>query len=486
MTRTVLLLFLLPLAVRAIFVPFLGIEYDEAAYAWTAAQLAHGAGWADLAPNDLFFYPPLLNYLSAGLVAAGVDRLIAVRLVTLLLASAIPPLLYLLVRRAGHGERPAVLAALLWVVQPTAFVFSVRGFVETPMLAFVLAAVLLLQLARDDGRASSAALAGLALAVAVWTKETALGVAPLFPLFLGRRWRAQAAWAAGFLLPVIPLALAGIGPGPQGLFFEVTNSLVRWDLVSLDTALQNLVRLHGLEPCGPGRISFTLGLVILGVLAAAVLAARKEILARRFLPAFSFAAVVVYLVFFTLFWKKFHYYLLPVYLFLVVFLAVLLARRMIWAWIYLGLLALLAAFGLEYALREPAHGDLAAALRAAELQLPGGTVLMPHARVADYLVERDGLNLRVLPSERTTCRLRDASCLRTADFLLGSSTDLLALASYVYCGTWPPPVAPCVDQARRELLGRVRLLGDWGDLKLFRVLPAAAADVRPRPAAVGD
>ncbi len=485
MKRTLLLLFLLPLAVRAVFVPFLGIEYDEAAYAWTAGQLAHGAGWADLAPRDLFFLPPLCNYLAAGLVALGIDRLIAVRLVTLLLASPIPPLLYLLMRRAGHGERPAVLAALLWAVLPGAFVFSVRGFVETPMLSFVLAAVLLLQRARDDGRPSTAAFAGIALAAAVWTKETALGFAPLFPLFLWRRWRSQAGWAAGFLVPVVPLAIAGAGPGPQGLLFEVTNPFVRWDLVSLDTALQNLLRIHGLDPSAPGRATFALGVAVLGLLAASVVAARGEILERRFLPAFGFAAALLYLVFFALFWKKLPYYLLTVYLFLVFFLAAYLARRMVGAWIYLGLLALLATFGLVQAVRLPAYDDLLAALRTAELQAPGGALLMPHARVADYLVEREGIRLRVVQADRTSCKMGDAGCLRSADFLLGRSADLAALVSLLYCGTWPPPPGPCVDQARRELLGRLRLLGTWGDLTLQRVLPAPTPYPRAQPAAAG-
>ncbi len=486
MKRTVLLLFLVPLAVRACFVPFLALEYDEAAYSWTAAQLARGARWADLAASDLFFFPPLFNYLAAGLVAAGVERLLAVRLVTLLLASAIPPLLYLIVRRAGQGERAAVVAGLLWAVQPTAFVFSVRGFVETPMLAFVLAAVLLLQLARDEGRPSVAALAGLALAAAVWTKETALGVAPLFPLFLGRRWRSQAAWAAGFLLPVVPLAIAGAGRGPQGLLFEITNPLVRWDLASLDTAVQNLVRLHGLDPCVPGRITFSLGLAVLGVLAASVYEARKELLARRFLPAFSFAAVVLYLVFFALFWKKFHYYLLSVYLFLVFFLAAFLARRMIRAWIYLGLLALLGTTVVAYALREPSWADLEAALRAAESQVPGGTLLLPHARVADYLVERDGVRLRIVQADAVHCRLLDAGCLQSADFLLGRSGQVASLLSLLYCGTWLPPPDGCLDHAFRDLAGRIRPLGVWGDFRLYRVLPASAQDARPGPADAGS
>ncbi|MCP4673927.1 MAG: hypothetical protein GY854_00075, partial [Deltaproteobacteria bacterium] len=85
-------LFLLPLVIRLCFVPFFEINYDEASYAETAHRMATQDRWLnDANTKDLFFFPPLFNYLAGLLCFMGLDRLLAVRILSVIFSSGISP-----------------------------------------------------------------------------------------------------------------------------------------------------------------------------------------------------------------------------------------------------------------------------------------------------------------------------------------------------------------------------------------------------------
>jgi len=101
-----LFLLLVPLLIKAALMPFMSLIYDEVAYSWTANRLVMHGGWIDIyGVRDLFFWPPLFNYLAAFPIAFGADRLYAVRIITLIISSLIPPLFYLLILHSGY-RRP--------------------------------------------------------------------------------------------------------------------------------------------------------------------------------------------------------------------------------------------------------------------------------------------------------------------------------------------------------------------------------------------
>jgi 4-amino-4-deoxy-L-arabinose transferase-like glycosyltransferase len=338
-SRALLLLIFLPLAIKAALMPLLAIIYDEAAYAWTANRLVMHGGWMDLyGVRDLFFWPPLFNYIAALPIALGIDRLYAVRIVTLIISSGIPPLFYLLVLRAGYGLRAAWLTALLWIVNPWVLRYSVVGHPDVPLLFFVLLAMMLLQRARDDGRVRTAILSAAALAASIWIKETAIGLAPLFPVFLWRRRTLLVAWSLAFTSLILPLLASSFLSTPYGLFFELNNPAVRWNTISLDNVFMNIIKIQGIEPLAEGRFRFTASLLVAVMLVMSVASAWKEIRRGEFLLRFASASLLIFVLFFAIFWKKCIWYAITTYAFLIPFLGVYLARFRRWAWVYLALL----------------------------------------------------------------------------------------------------------------------------------------------------
>jgi 4-amino-4-deoxy-L-arabinose transferase-like glycosyltransferase len=467
--RALLLLLLVPLSFRAALLPLLAVTYDEAAYSWTASRLfAHG-GWLDFyGVRDLFFWPPLFNYLAALPVALGIDRLYAVRIVTLIISSGIPPLLYLLVLRAGYGSRAAWLAALFWIVNPWVLRYSVVGEPDVPLLAFVLLAAVLLQRARDDGRVRTAVLSAAALAASIWLKETAIGLAPLFPLLLWRRRTLLLAWILAFLAFLLPVLAPSFLSTPYGLFFELNNPLVRWNGIRLDNVLIGIIRIQGLEPLADARLQFAASLMVAVTLVVSVASAWTAIRRGDFLLRFSAASLLVFIAFFAVFWKKYTWYAITPYAFLVPFLGVYLSRFRRWAWIYLALLILPSAIAVVQFTNRHGEAALLAALRAAESERRDASVVVMPPRLAELLVERSGLAVRVAPVPYgKACEKRPEDCLLDDDYLLGRDRDIRTMLTALFCGK-PNPPGDC-GRVAGSFLVPARLVGVWEDQWLYRV-----------------
>jgi 4-amino-4-deoxy-L-arabinose transferase-like glycosyltransferase len=194
------------------------ISYDEAAYAATAQRLATAGGWRALyGSDDLFFFPPLFNYLSAGLIMLGVERLAAVRTLSVLAGTGVNTIFFLLMRR-HVGDRAAWIAFAWILFMPVKAAYSAVGQVELPMLCAVLAAA---YVGFSDGDERWRAIgAAVLLATGVWIKETALGFIPLFLFVWLWRGERRIALRAGLFLPLflVPLFAQSFLPHSYDLF----------------------------------------------------------------------------------------------------------------------------------------------------------------------------------------------------------------------------------------------------------------------------
>jgi 4-amino-4-deoxy-L-arabinose transferase-like glycosyltransferase len=196
------------LALLRRFPPFL----DESLYASWALRVHDSVNdrFVALAYGKL----PLLSWLGAGLIFAGVEPLDAVRVVSITAGLASMVVAGLLAARLG-GRSAGLAAATLYAVLPLAFVHDVIGIME-PLVAALLAVSLYLQVRLAERPTwATAFLLGLAMAGGLLTKETGGLALVLLPVsLLVFDWRAEGrgrrllAWLGCALSAV---AIAGLG-----------------------------------------------------------------------------------------------------------------------------------------------------------------------------------------------------------------------------------------------------------------------------------
>lgn len=165
------------LALLRRFPPFL----DESLYATWALRVHDSVNdrFVALAYGKL----PLLSWLGAGLVFAGVEPLDAVRLVSIGAGALSLVVVGLLAAQLG-GKAEAVAAAAVYLVLPFAFVHDVIGVMEPLVTALlVLALYLQIRLAQQP-RWTTAFLLGLTMGAGVLTKETGKVALVLLPASL--------------------------------------------------------------------------------------------------------------------------------------------------------------------------------------------------------------------------------------------------------------------------------------------------------------
>lgn len=148
-------------------------QYLDAARCWAA----HGP----CLPHDHWTTRwPLIAPTGGALALLGDSRTV-VELVALLFALAAVVLLGLVVRRIAN-PRAALLAVLLFVTTPIVQQRMLKPNVDMPELLFLLGALYAWLVASSDGKRRWAAIAGLCLALAFATRETALVYLPCFGL----------------------------------------------------------------------------------------------------------------------------------------------------------------------------------------------------------------------------------------------------------------------------------------------------------------
>lgn len=476
MKRTALILFFATLILRALCIPFMHITYDEAAYSWTARDLALNGGWLDLyGRDDLFFFPPLFNYIAAIFIKIGLDRLYAVRLVTVLFSSAIPPLMYLLAVRSGLTGREGLIAAVLWIILPWGWYLSVAGMVETPWIACLLAAAYFLQNAVERGSRRDAILSAIAFAAALWIKETALGALPLFIFALRKDRPLLTRWGIVALVLALPLILQSFLPHRYDLFFEVTTPLLLWRSFELDALLRNISTLYGAGsfPWPGWDLSLSFLLLTVGILSVVVVprAEWKE----RSLFRFAAGFFIIYLPFFALFPKKFHYYLLPVLLLICFFVARYLATRPWLAALY-GLVALLLAVPAFLRLADRSEEEwYREAFRVAIQEKTDARIGLTLPRKAEYIAERAGMRPNIVPVEWVACAGNGDPCIFRNDFLLSDPMFLMML----YCRQWPMSPETCDTVALSAAKDRLVPVFKRPDFTLYRVGPPPEGTPHP-------
>lgn len=446
------------------------ISYDEAAYSATARRLATEGGWLRLyGSGDLFFFPPLFNYLSGAIIMLGVERLAAVRLVAVLAGAGVNTLFFLLMRR-HIGVRAAWIAVLWAFFMPIKASYSAVGQVELPMLCAVLAACYIAFSDIDDRW--RAVWTAVLLGAGVWIKETAIGFIPLFIIVWIMRGERRLAVRAGLLLFFLlaPLFAQSFFPHSYDLFYEVTTPFIRFSGLQPDMMLMNLLRQFAIDP---GRL-FGFGWAIAA--AFAVLTAlsftgltRKSVLADPFL-SFSILGVILWSAFFLYFPRKFDYYLIPLSMLLLVFVARFLAKRAVFAKVATGAMAVLSLWALwgfvSFRDETAALRDILA--RAAD-EMPGARVAMTLPRSGEYIVERDGMPLTIVELQRYSCVETAQGCFRGSDYFV-EHVDWLKI---LFCSAWPLRDDRCDNETFLRVLQTLDLVDERRGLRLYRIGPRA-------------
>lgn len=453
---------------RVAFIPYMVLTYDEAAYSFTAWKLANNGGWLSLYGNkDLFFFPPFFNYIAAVLIKSGVDRLYAVRFVSALFSSGILPLIYLLMVRSGHTVIAAFTAALLWFILPGGYFYSVVGTVETTMLFFMLlsAYFMLISISEDSRRLAVFSAAGLALAI--WTKETMVGIIPFFLLIIFIKARKHlAVWIAVFCVMVMPLALQSLLPHDYDLFFEITAPMIIWNSISFDAIILNIADLNGLRFNSYTGFRILLTILILFTVILSFIDLKKEDIKRSFIFQFALGGLLIYVPFFIFFPKKFPYYLLPVCLFISFFMAEFFSRHMKYGAIYIVIAAGLSFVEINQLADRSDELWYKEAFRMAIMENKDAKVATPLPRKAEYIAQNNNIPVNIVPTEWLDCYGRGRECIFRNDFFMADDNFLQVL----FCKTWPMTEESCNKEDLAYAREHLQLINRWPDFSLYRII----------------
>ncbi len=169
--------------------------------------------------NDIMFFPPLFVYIAALLQKSGSELLLSVRLISAVAGALLLASLYFALR--SHYRQLTALITTGVVFSLFAFhLYSRLGQVEILLLMFIVFSITSVLYKKPFW-------AGLFLGMALWVKETALGVLLSFLIFYllqpTNRKRSIALFFAGLAAPVILLITLGYVFG-QNLLFEISAS----------------------------------------------------------------------------------------------------------------------------------------------------------------------------------------------------------------------------------------------------------------------
>jgi 4-amino-4-deoxy-L-arabinose transferase-like glycosyltransferase len=185
-------LLLLPIAAAVLFNGAWWLFHRDDAlgiYQPQAAQLYALGGLIPLRGADsLYLAYPMHNQLlyAYAYLLSGWENEYLANFIGALLSVGCLPAVYALGERLRHGS--GGVAALLLATAPTFAAWASAGYVDLPSAFYIaLSAVFLLRL-WEDRRMSDAALAGILLGLAAWTKNAALVLIPLMGVWLAWAW----------------------------------------------------------------------------------------------------------------------------------------------------------------------------------------------------------------------------------------------------------------------------------------------------------
>ncbi len=451
-------------------IPFIGavpMLYDETAYAHTAATLARDGGWFNLYGSwDLFFFPPLFNYMAALLIKIGFESLMAVRFVSIFFSSFIPAFLFLLSVDSGLSRLSGVFAALIWILSANAMFFSIGGQVETTMLAFLLFSVYFLMRSLGEKGSRFAVLSSLSLALSLWIKETTLGFLPVFLFFYFREkeFKKMAVWIFTFFAGTLPLIVQSFMPSRYDLFYELTN-LSRFNNISLDSVLGSLSLFFSINPIIMKGFTFTSQILLFLLILYSIKNVGFEGVKRNFILLFSALSLSIFVPFFTVYPRKFPYYLLPVFLFILFFIGNYFESKRKLLYIFLPAFILGSISIFSNYLNNADTKPMIEQLKYIEKIGKHSKIAMALPRTYEYVAVKNGIDLQIVEVPAPGCYGNPMKCIEKTDYYFGSDYYLKML----FCRNWSVDNEFCDLEKFGDALKRLKVVRKWPGNALYKV-----------------
>lgn len=462
-----ILIFSITYLIKSLFFTHFAFTYDELAYSATAANLAENGGWLNLFNSeDLFFFPPLFNWLSGLLIICGIERVIAVRTVTMIFSSGIPVLIYILSRNFDLTPRRALIGPIFWTLMPGIIFFSTVGQVETPFLFFVLLSALFFQ---KEQTVKNLILSALFLSCGIWIKETAIGFAPAFFLVLAleKDFKKLLQWTGSFILLCSPLFIRSF-LSHYGLFYELSNDIIIWGNIDVLSPFENILGLIGFSTFNPNLFLLVSILCLIAVIGVNIYVFFRE---SHRTTRFMVLSNLIFLIFFSVFPKQFDYYLLGVVLFTVILTVVAFSKQKIVMIVLAIFLTTLSVSGLEQRTEKwDTYLEVVKMLSKIAENDPGVTIGTPFPETVRYIAEKNQLDIKAanLPftgPHKKICEQRKDKCITDYDYFLTDDLFFLVL----FCRSWPIIKENCDLEAMKETILKLEKINDGKVFKLYRV-----------------
>jgi len=463
------LIFFISYLIKSFLFTSFAFTYDEIAYSATAQDLAHNGGWFNFSNStDLFFFPPLFNWLSGLLVSFGTERVIAVRTVTMVFSSAIVVAIYFILRNYGLSARRALTGPVLWTMIPGVLFYGTVGQVEIPFLFFVLLSILLIQ---KEQRLRNIILSSFFLACGVWIKETAIGFAPVLFLVLAmeKDRKRLLLWTGSFVLFCLPLLLRSFFSEGYGLFYELSNDLISWGNISFLSPFRNLLSLLGFFSFSSWIDITALVLCILFVVSVNVYALLKKNCRLIRVLVISNA---IFLIFFIIFPKKFDYYLLGILLFTLIVTVTVFSKSRIVMTLLAVILTALSIEGLHYrGSNWDRYFEAVRIITNAAKEDPGTTIGTTFPETVRYIAEKNSLDIKVadIPftgPQKKTCMNEPDRCITKYDYFFTDDLFFVVL----FCRTWPIQKENCDIEAMKRTFSQLEKVEITNYFSLYQVI----------------
>lgn len=464
-----ILIFFISYLVKCFLFTRFAFTYDELAYSATAQNLARNGGWFDLSSSkNLFFFPPLFNWLSGLLVVSGVERVIAVRTVTMFFSSAIPAIMFLILRKYGLTPLKALTGPILWIMMPGVLFYSTVGQVETPFLLFVLLSVYLFQF---DRNLKNTLLSAFFLSCGIWIKETAIGFAPVFLLVLTieKDWKKLSQWTGALAFFCLPLFIRSAFSQEYGLFYELYNDLISWGNISFLSPFRNILSLIGFFSVTSWIDIAAVILCLFSVIGINIYALIKK---DSTLVRILVVSNLVFLIFFTVFPKKFDYYILGILLFTLILTAIIFAGNRVIMSLVAITLTVLSIQGLKHrGSNWDRYFEAINLIKKVALEDPGATIGTTFPETVRYIAETNGLNIKTADIPFTgphkhVCRNDKHRCITKYDYFFTDELFFVVL----FCKTWPIEKENCDIKAMKKTFQKLEKVGNSQYFNLYRIV----------------
>ncbi|MCP4677624.1 MAG: hypothetical protein GY854_19335, partial [Deltaproteobacteria bacterium] len=236
-----------------------------------------------------------------------------------------------------------------------------------------------------------------ALGAAVWTKETALGLVPVYILLLRNNKLLLIKWAAVFIVTISPLILYSLFSMRYNLVSEIPPGQFSPKNWNADIIIRRLFKIIGGDITVYRSFGLLTSLWFAYLLIRSFVTLTRNQLRQDVLLRFSVISLVIFAVFFVVFKKKFEHHTLLVFLFCLVPLALYLDRtnRIVRA-VTIGLIGLSLVLSSSNSCRLSKSQDYVVALKHIESETAGARIYMPLPNIAEYLFQKRKMDLTIV------------------------------------------------------------------------------------------